>query len=218
MKLKDTIKLLKYTQTPELHIVTAIMFGLCALVTAIPTHNNLDIGGFWANYMPTYFIGQMSMVTFAGVVQSSEKFKKTVTRNLAILLAIFNIVNFGIFVVLRTFLAYKMHLEKNVNGFLISYMAFQILYVLYGTIIYKNLKLGLLFMVPIFMFIIFSTMDHGPLKYFIKLGAMADIKVFIALTAAVSLLTPLLYYGLSLLLYKMPYYEKIVERMERKNI
>ena len=73
-------------------------------------------------------------------------------------------------------------------------------------------------MVPIFMFIIFSTMDHGPLKYFIKLGAMADIKVFIALTAAVSLLTPLLYYGLSLLLYKMPYYEKIVERMERKNI
>ena len=218
MKLKDTIKLLKYVPTPELNIVTAIIFGICILVTALPLPNFM-IGAFWANYIPMYFIGQITMVAYAGVIQSSEKYRKIVTKNIAILLAIVNLFEFGLFVVIRTYIAYIIHTEKYVNGYLISFMIFQILYVIYGATIYKKVKLGLMMLVLAFLLVIFSVNDNGPMAFFNKIGAMADIKVFVIIAGVVCMLTPLLYYGLSLLLYKLPYYDiKINRTIDRSSI
>ncbi len=213
MKLKDTIKLLKYTQSPQLNIVVVIIFGFCAIITSIPAIENV-LGAFWANYMPMYFVGQISVVTFAGVVQSSEKFKKLVTKNLAILLGIANAFNYLLFVVVRSLLAYKIGMEAGICQFLVSYMLFQILYVIYGTVIYKNIKLGILFMVPIFLIIVFSSFTS--LKFIKDLAGLAGPKFFILLAAVVSVLTPILYYGLTCALYKLPYSEGMVKRAQRQ--
>ena len=217
MKLKDTFKLFKYIQNPELNLVVMIMFGISALITAIPTPGNA-FGAYWANYMFMYFIGQLSVVTISGVVQSSEKFKKLVTKNFAKLLAIGNLINYVIFVVLRTLIAYKIHTEKYVNGFLIIYMFFQILYVIYAAVINKYMKLGISIMILMLIFVIYSTFDHGLMEYVEKLGPVADIKVLVVLATVVSVLTPFLFYGLSLLLYKKPYNDKMLKRMERNTI
>ena len=95
-------------------------------------------------------------------------------------------------------------------------MIFQTLYVIYGTIIYKKAKLGFLFMVPVFLLIVFSNYDRGPMGLFEKWAAMADLKFFLILTGVVSLLTPLLYYGLSMLLYKSSYSEGMIRRAQRQ--
>jgi len=215
MKLKDTLKLLRYTQTPQLNLVITILFGICALVTAIPSVNGM-MGAFWANYLPMYFIGQITTVTFSDMMQSSEKFKKIVTRNCALLLAIANVLGYILFGVIRTVLSYAMGMEEYVGSFLIAYMIFQILYILYGTVIYKNVKLGILLMAPVFLLIIFASYDGGPASVFSKWAAMADVKFFLILTAIVCLLSPLLYYVMSTLLYKVSYSEGMIKRAERQ--
>ena len=186
MKIKDTIKLLKYNPTPQMNIVVVIVFGVCAIITAIPAVNNI-VGAFWANYMPMYLIGQIYLVGISGVVQSSDKYRKTFTKNLAILLALAN---------------------------LLEYM-FQILYVIYGALIYKKTKLGIAIMIPIFMLIIFAN-NNDTLSFADKIGSMASVGVFLGLTAVVSALTPVMFYGLNMLMYKVPIADGITKRIERQ--
>ena len=214
MKIKDTIKLLKYNPTPQMNIVVVIIFGVCAFITAIPAVNNI-VGAFWANYMPMYLIGQIYLVGISGVVQSSDKYRKTFTKNLAILLALANLLEYILFVVIRTIVAYKMGMGKGVNSFLIAYMLFQILYVIYGALIYKKTKLGIAIMIPIFMLIIFAN-NNDTLSFADKIGSMASVGVFLGLTAVVSALTPVMFYVLNRLMYKVPIADGITKRIERQ--
>ena len=206
MKIKDTLKMLKYSQNYILNILAIGLFLITGLLTSfpVPLRSHSVLGAFWANYLSGYLVAQITAVTFSGVIQSSESFKKMMTKNMSVIILICNMISFVCFCVLRTVLAYALGVEENLDLYLISFMIFQVLEILCVAVLYKIMVLGIFCAIPLFATILFSTWDG-----FGKIGVLcSDPKILVAMTFVTCLLTPLMYYGVSMVLYKKPYVGK----------
>ena len=206
MKIRDSLKLLKYTQNYVFNIIAIFLFFGTGLITSfpVPFRSHQLLGGFWANYLSGYIVAQITAVTFSGVIQSSEGYKKMMTKNMAIIILICNMIGFVFFCILRTALAYALGVEENLDLYLISFMIFQVLEILCVAVLYKIMALGIFCSIPLFASILFSTWDG-----FNKIEVLCtNPKILVAMAFVTCLLTPLMYYGVSMALYKKPYVGK----------
>ncbi|MCR5226229.1 MAG: hypothetical protein K6E27_03335 [Eubacterium sp.] len=206
MKIKDSLKMLKYTQNYVFNIIAIFLFLGTGLITSfpVPLRSHSVLGAFWANYLSGYLVAQITAVTFSGVIQSSESFKKMMTKNMSIIILICNMISFVFFCTLRTVLAYMLGVEENLDLYLISFMIFQVLEILCVAVLYKIMVLGIFCAIPLFSIVLFSTWDG-----FDKIGLLcSDPKILVAMAFVTCLLTPLMYYGVSMALYKKPYVGK----------
>lgn len=206
MKIRDSLKLLKYTQNYVFNIIAIFLFLGTGFITSfpVPLRSHSILGAFWANYLSGYLVAQITAVTFSGVIQSSESFKKVMTKNMSIIILICNMISFVFFCLLRTVLAYALGVEGNLDLYLISFIIFQVLEILCVAVLYKILVLGIFCAIPLFATVLFSTWDG-----FGKIGVLCtDPKILVAMAFVTCLLTPLMYYGVSMALYKKPYVGK----------
>ena len=128
MKFGDTLKLYRFMPTSKKSMYAALILlcCVCTVVTNIPLDNGMAVGAFWALYPIIFFLLQIHTVLVSGVVQSSERSYRAITKNLAILIGLYNAVAFVIFGVLRTLLAYGMETEAGVPAYLAAYCLFQV--------------------------------------------------------------------------------------------
>ena len=216
MKFGDTLKLYRFMPSSKKgYIMLLILMCLvCTVGTNIPLDNGMAVGAFWALYPIIFFLLQIHTVLVSGVVQSSEPAYRAITKNLAILIGLYNAAAFVIFGVLRTLLAYGMETEAGVPAYLAAYCLFQVFLVVYLPFFYKKpvVGYGLLLVMMFFM------MSNNLAELLHVLGITSGLSVgkMLGIMAVVSVVSPFLYYGLSVLLYRWPYSDYIVKRLMRQ--
>lgn len=209
MKIKDTLKMLKYGRSPILTMVSYFVIFGCALVTSIPFKTNNFLGAFWANYGIMILIGQYNSIALSGIVQSSEKYKKMMTRNVAIIIGAINLIGYIIFILIRTTVAFKMGTEQYVGAYIFASMFYQLAAVVVYSVTFKKLKLGIALAVPMFIMILVYGL---PGKIFSYSGNLIPLIIVAGITCFI---TPLVFYAISMLLYKVPFNESYMKRLER---
>lgn len=216
MRLRDTLKLYRFMPITKKPMYPALILMCCVFTvgTNIPLDNGMAVGAFWALYPITFFLLQIHTVLVSGVVQSSEPSYRAITKNLAILIGLYNAAAFVIFGVLRTLLAYGMETEAGVPAYLTAYCLFQLFLAAYLPFFYKKpvVGYGLLLVMMFFM------MSNNLAELLHALGIASGLSVgkMLGITAVVNAVSPFLYYGLSALLYKYPYSDYIVKRLMRQ--
>ncbi len=216
MKLGDTLKLYRFMPSSKKSMYAALilMCCVCMVGTNIPFDNGMTVGAFWALYPIIFFLQQIHTVLVSGVVQSSERSYRAITKNLAILIGLYNAAAFVIFGVLRTFVAYGMETEAGVPDYLAAYCFFQLFFLVYLPFLYKKpvVGYGLLLVMMFFM------MSNNLAELLHVLGITSGLSVgkMLGIMAVVSVVSPFLYYGLSVLLYRWPYSDYIVKRLMRE--
>ena len=127
MKFGDTLKLYRFMPSTKkpMYVALILLCGAFTVGTNIPLNYNMAVGAFWALYPIVFFLLQIHTVLISGVVQSSGPSYRAITKNLAILIGIYNVAAFVIFGVLRSLLAYEMDTEAGVPAYLAAYCLFQ---------------------------------------------------------------------------------------------
>ena len=215
MKLRDTIKLYEFAPKPKWNKIALVFFSLVALVYLIPMGSGqvVLLGAFWVTYPMMYMLLMITQVIVAGYIQSSEKVHRGILRNMAVLMEIYNLVSFVLFVVLRTWLAFRMQQEEQVVPFLAAYCFYMMLYAVYVVFMYKKPVVGYILLV-----LLCGSISFGYQSFYAMLNQMTGSSIYgmIAVTAVVCVLTPVLYYGLSLAMDKYPYSELMLNRIMRQ--
>ncbi|MBP3206400.1 MAG: hypothetical protein J6M66_13380, partial [Lachnospiraceae bacterium] len=175
--------------------------------------NGMEIGAFWALYPIFFLLLQIHGVLISGIVQSSEKSYRAITRNLAILFVLYNAGAFVIFGVLRTVWAYRLEAETGVPEYLTAYCIFQLVLAIYVSVYYKKPIIGW----GLLAFMMFLMISGNNASLWDTLGFTSGLSVgaMVGITGIVSVLSPVLFYGLSVAMYKWPYSDYIVSRLMR---
>lgn len=228
MKIKDTLKLFKYTYQHNTTWLVIILFVFQCILFIVA-----DIGtaimGMIESVTASFFINQTYMIMASGMIQSSEKFRKDVFKNFAIISLIFNVVLFFVFIFPK-YLFIRLYVgepDKTAAIFLINYMICNILSFASIAFMYKKQMLGMLMTVAM----IYST---GMLMLFIlkrkQVGfsfakkiiegnikpANSDFHVFSLLllaALAVTVISPFIFYLISKKMEKIPISQALIDRM-----
>lgn len=216
MKFGDTLKLYRFMPTTKKPMYAALILMCCVFTvgTNIPLDNGMAVGAFWALYPIIFFLLQIHTVLVSGVVQSSERSYRAITKNLAILIGLYNAAAFVIFGVLRTFVAYGMETEAGVPAYLAAYCLFQVFLVVYLPFFYKKPVVGYGIILVMMFFMVGN--KHEELLTILGITSALSVGKMLGITAVVSAVSPFLYYGLSVLLYRWPYSDYIVKRLMRE--
>ena len=217
MKLKETIKLFNYTyQSKLLLFVIAIFFFNCVMYIFMPV--GLILQGLMASVSSTYFVNVTYQAFVSGMVQSSEKARKSVLKNFTIILLVSNIVHFFLFILTKFF--FIMFMEETPGSdpvvFLINYMVFNILTYICVAILYKKQALGMIILA--FMVLLMLVQIPGVLSKTILIfensfmggslqlsGQSGALNIIMLLAAfAVCLISPFIYYIVSKLMINVP--------------
>ena len=215
MKLRDTLKLYRFMLTSKAaYIMLLVICVACVTFTNLPMFNGMEVGAFWALYPIFFLLLQIHGVLVSGIVQSSEKSYRAITRNLAILFVLYNAGAFVIFGVLRTVWAYRLEAETGVPEYLTAYCIFQLVLAIYVPVYYKKPIIGL----GLLAFMMFLMIGGNNASLWDTLGFTSGLSVgaMVGITGIVSVLSPVLFYGLSVAMYKWPYSDYIVSRLMRQ--
>ena len=100
MKLKDTIKLFKFTYNKSALIILMIFFLLQNVMYIFMPLGTL-MQGFMVSLSSTYFVNFVYQVFVSGMIRTSEKVEKSITKNFTIILFISNVGGFILFIIPR---------------------------------------------------------------------------------------------------------------------
>ena len=169
MKIKDTLKLFKYTYqyiTTWLVIFLFVMQCILFIVADIGT----AIMGMMVSVTASFFINQTYMIMASGMIQSSEKFRKDVFKNFAIISVIFNVVLFFVFIFPK-YLFIRLYVgepDKTAAIFLINYMICNILSCASIAFLYKKqmllAALAVTVISPFIFYLISKKMEKIPIS------------------------------------------------------
>ena len=139
MKLKDTIKLFNYTyQSKMLLVVIIIFFFNCMMYIFMPV--GVVLQGLMASISSTYFVNITYQAMVSGMVQSSEKVRKSVLKHFTIILLISNLFHFALFILPKYFFIVFTgdNPGREIAIFLINYMLYNILTFISVALLYKK--------------------------------------------------------------------------------
>ena len=216
MSIKDTLKLIKYSKSADLEIVACVIFLAMAIITSIPIGNNNYMGAFWANYLSGFVVGQIYSSAFSEMFQSSEKYRNIIIKNSTIIIGIGNAFSFIIFGLIRTTVAYMIGNTENISTYMLFYCIFQVLYIVFFSLVYKKMALGVIMAIPFYLAIV-STGNNWVMSRLNGLSLMHNTTLSLIIAAVTCVVTPLIYYGITRLLYKTPFSDFYVRRIERAN-
>ena len=227
MKLKDTIKLFKYTNNKIALIILTIFFFLQCLLYLFAPMGTLMVG-FMASLSSTYFVYQ---ILVSGMIRSSEKAQKSIFKNFTIILLVTNVCNFILFIIPRYFfmLSTDVYAENTITIFLLNYIVFNIMAYVSLAVIYKRMALGTTILIAIAtaffiqmpFFIGSSTANFMKKLFGIKevlsppgLKVMPSSIGLLVAAFAVSIISPFIFYLISILMRKVSISKYLEDRQQ----
>ena len=230
MKLKDTIKLFNYTKNKNMLIFIMAMFLLQCFMYLFTPMGTIMLG-FMISLTSTYIVNFIYKTLVSGMVRQSGKVQKTIYKNFTILVLITNVGGFLLFIVPRYFFMLEVgnYSENEITVFLLNYILFNILSYISVAVIYKRMAFGtaiLIVMAIAFFiqmpFVIFDSV----FKYadiFLKFdgvlspsgqSALTSTVGLLAAAFAVSIVSPWIFYAISILIRNYPISKYIEDRMK----
>lgn len=230
MKLKDTIKLFNYTKNKNMLIFIMAMFLLQCFMYLFTPMGTIMLG-FMISLTSTYIVNFIYQTLVSGMVRQSGKVQKTIYKNFTILVLITNVGGFLLFIVPRYFFMLEVgnYSENEITVFLLNYILFNILSYISVAVIYKRMAFGtaiLIVMAIAFFiqmpFVIFDSV----FKYadiFLKFdgvlspsgqSALTSTVGLLAAAFAVSIVSPWIFYAISILIRNYPISKYIEDRMK----
>ena len=230
MKLKDTIKLFNYTKNKNMLIFIMAMFLLQCFIYLFTPMGTIMLG-FMISLTSTYIVNFIYQTLVSGMVRQSGKVQKTIYKNFTILVLITNVGGFLLFIVPRYFFMLEVgnYSENEITVFLLNYIVFNILSYISVAVIYKRMAFGtaiLIVMAIAFFiqmpFVIFDSV----FKYadiFLKFdgvlspsgqSALTSTVGLLAAAFAVSIVSPWIFYAISILIRNYPISKYIEDRMK----
>ena len=230
MKLKDTIKLFNYTKNKNMLIFIMAMFLLQCFIFLF-THMGTIMLGFMISLTSTYIVNFIYQTLVSGMVRQSGKVQKTIYKNFTILVLITNVGGFLLFIVPRYFFMLEVgnYSENEITVFLLNYILFNILSYISVAVIYKRMAFGtaiLIVMAIAFFiqmpFVIFDSVFKYADIFLIFDGvlspsgqsALTSTVGLLAAAFAVSIVSPWIFYAISILIRNYPISKYIEDRMK----
>lgn len=230
MKLKDTIKLFNYTKNKNMLIFIMAMFLLQCFMYLFTPMGTIMLG-FMISLTSTYIVNFIYQTLVSGMVRQSGKVQKTIYKNFTILVLITNVGGFLLFIVPRYFFMLEVgnYSENEITVFLLNYILFNILSYISVAVIYKRMAFGtaILIVMAIAFFI------QMPFVIFDSVFKYADIFLnfdgvlspsgqsaltstvgLLAAAFAVSIVSPWIFYAISILIRNYPISKYIEDRMK----
>ena len=230
MKLKDTIKLFNYTKNKHMLIFIMAMFLLQCFMYLFTPMGTIMLG-FMISLTSTYIVNFIYQTLVSGMVRQSGKVQKTIYKNFTILVLITNVGGFLLFIVPRYFFMLEVgnYSENEITVFLLNYILFNILSYISVAVIYKRMAFGtaILIVMAIAFFI------QMPFVIFDSVFKYADIFLnfdgvlspsgqsaltstvgLLAAAFAVSIVSPWIFYAISILIRNYPISKYIEDRMK----
>ena len=227
MKLKDTIKLFKFTYNKSALIILMIFFLLQNVMYIFMPLGTL-MQGFMVSLSSTYFVNFVYQVFVSGMIRTSEKVEKSITKNFTIILFISNVGGFILFIIPRFFfmLANGVYNENAIIIFLLNYIAFNILAYVSLAVIYKRMAFGttILGVAALAFFAEMPFFVHSTTQNAIRIiqGKTAETHFEVLLNApiigllvaafAISIISPFIFYLISILMKNVPVSKYLEDR------
>ena len=230
MKLKDTIKLFKYTNNKIALIILTIFFLFQCLIYIFAPLGTLMVG-FMASLSSTYFVNFVYQILVSGMIRSSEKAQKSIFKNFTIILLVTNVCSFILFIIPRYFfmLSTDVYAENTITIFLLNYIVFNIMAYVSLAVIYKRMALGTTILIVLataffiqMPFFIHSSTTNVMKKLFgIKevlsppgLKAMPSSIGLLIVAFAVTIISPFIFYLISILMRKVSFSKYLEDRQQ----
>lgn len=228
MKLKDTIKLFKFTYNKSALILLMVFFFLQnVMYIFMPLGTIME--GFMVSLSTTYFVNFVYQVLVSGMIRSSEKIEKSIIKNFTIILFVSNVGGFILFIIPRFLFMLTMDVynENAIIIFLLNYIAFNILAYVSVAIIYKRMAFGttILGVAAFAFFVEMPFFVHNTIAR--RLAFIQGIKNaatnieskvgpevigLLVIAFAVSIISPFIFYLISILMKNVPVSKYLEDR------
>lgn len=220
MKLKDTIKLFKFTYNKSALIFLMIFFFLQNIMYIFMPLGTI-MQGFMVSLTSTYFVSFVYQIMVSSMIRSSEKVEKSTIKNFTIILLISNVGSFILFMIPRfiVMLVMSQYNENEIIIFLLNYILFNILAYVSVAVMYKRMAFGtailgvaaLAFFIEMPFFVYSSTQNlikfiqgmKTAVKHFEVLINAPIIGLLVA-SFAVCIISPFIFYLISILMKNVP--------------
>lgn len=226
MKLKDTLKLMKYTYQYKLMYVILLIFA-CNCIMYIFTPMGVVLQGLMASIAGTYLVNYTYQAMVSGLIQGSEKVQKKVLKHFTVILLISNVALFFTFMCTK-FLFIRFVGEDAQTATvvcLLNYIIFNLLTYIATAIIFKKQLIGCIILgfEVLIVFAEFPYMISYSKENWVKVftahinsninlgGDLGSIGLLVA-AFAVCLISPFVFYAVSKLMEKVPFSKAYIDR------
>lgn len=224
MKFKDSLKLFNYVyQNKVFFVVIIIFFFNCLMHFFSPM--GLLLLGLMASISSTYFVNITYQAMVSGMVQSSEKVRKSVLKHFTIIMLISNLFHFALFILPKYFFIVFTgdNPGREIAIFLINYMLYNILTFISVALLYKKQVLGIVILgiMVLIMLIQFPQLmtltaekfqnSFLGLPQFTGFSGTANVGLLLAATA-VCIISPFIYYIISKAMQNVPISKSYMDR------
>ena len=227
MKLKDTIKLFKFTYNKSaLIFLMAFFFIQNVMYIFMPLGTLMQ--GFMVSLTITYFVNFVYQVLVSGMIRSSEKIEKSIIKNFTIILLISNVGSFILFMIPRFLfmLVMSQYDENAITILLLNYIVFDILAYVSLAVIYKRMAFGttILGVAALAFFAEMPFFVHSTTQNAIRIiqGKTAETHFEVLINApitgllvaafAISIISPFIFYLISILMKNVPVSKYLEDR------
>ena len=228
MNLKNTIKLFNYTYKKGALILLMVFFFLQNVMYIFMPLGTL-MQGFMVSLTSTYFVNFVYQVMVSGMIRSSGKVEKSIIKNFTIILLISSVGGFILFIIPRFIfmLVMGVYNENAIIIFLLNYIVFNILAYVSLAVIYKRMAFGttilgiaaLAFFIEMPFFIYNTTRDALKIMFKIKnvinhfeIMISAPTIGLLAAAFAISIISPFIFYLISILMKNVPVSKYLEDR------
>ena len=230
MKLKDTIKLFKFTYNKSALILLMVFFFLQnVMYIFMPLGTIME--GFMVSLSTTYFVNFIYQVLVSGMIRSSGKVEKSIIKNFTMILLRSNVGGFILFIIPRFLfmLTSDIYDENAIIIFLLNYIVFNILSYASVAVIYKRMAFGsaVIGVMALAFFIempfIINNTTHNTIKaiqemktavYHFEIQINAQIIGLLVIAFAVSIIAPFIFYIISILMKNAPISKYLEDRQQ----
>ncbi len=226
--LKMGFSLFKYSLAYKMNIVLMLVFGGLGIAYEVITvfsnmesegvqHGITNYNGIWMLAMsPLYAIQMMYGLSLSGVIQSSDSKRLLLVDAATAFKAIWEIICFAILAVTRYICYRNADLNKGDILFgLLFFGLFSLVISLYTVIIYRYTTIGYIVMLPLIilfmlvpLFMNRSNISFSPVNFMSRMPFGESYLACLAISAAIVIIDIVLFYVLSVVMYKVPLSEK----------
>ena len=231
--LKTGFSLMKYSLAFKMNMALMLVFGGLGIAYEVITvfsnmasegvsHGISNYNGIWMLAMsPLYAIQMMYGVSLSGIAQSSDSKRLLLVDSATAFKAIWEIVCFAIIALTRYICFRNADLNKGDILFgLLFFGLFSLVISLYTVIIYRYTTVGYVVMLPLIilfmlvpLFMNRSNLSFSPVSLMSRLPFGESYPVCLAIAAGIVIIDIVLFYALSVAMYKVPLSEKAFRQL-----
>ena len=234
MKIKDTIGLIKYNYSYKGQLYVMIMGFVFAVLFLYFIPSGAYIGFMEMSVFSAVIPLNITALLFSSFISSSEIIHKALLKNATIIYFIINIIDFILFVVLKSIQHFRTFRENELPFILLLYCFYTLFGTLYTAIAHKKKFWGytVLGIMALVTFLMIPVMAHRYVillssdvstniidkSLYIHVPIIPNITILYIVTLLVCLLSPILYYVISKKLAIIPFTYNAVSTQEKNRL